>query len=164
MVMQNNAATESVKIQLTKSALERLIGDSPELQLQLTNQVAEEVVKKYVVKALKNDEKFNQLSNKIEKDLNNQIAQRIGTFEKSWSDNYANFQLRPEVRQKVEDRVRLTVENEVNKIVSDSVTKAMSSLDERIQKRIDVLTNERITHMLQVKLQETFAKVVQNLK
>ena len=161
--MQNNSEY-AIKMQLTRSAVERLIGDNPELQVQLTNQVAGEIVKKYVLKSVNCESKIAELSKKINTEVLNLIAREVGTFTSSWSDQFKDFQLNSDLRFKIVAQVSFMVQQQIGEMVKEQVANQMQHIKSLVDQEVGKYTNAIVLQSVKARLEESFKTIKEDLK
>lgn len=124
MTNSNNA---NVRLNLTLPALERLIGDNPQLQIELSQQVCDAFIRNKIFKSIENSIHLASVGNKLTEEVNDQIKKAFGIKNVDWYNRITNWDMPVEWQTLITNKVRETVDTHIRnrtdltKIISDAV-------------------------------------------
>lgn len=154
----------STKIQINSlEALERLIGNDNELEMEIRNNIVQEFAKKHF-KSLVNEPAFYETINKCKESLKSEvdlkITESIGEIKQDsyWSKSIV---LKPEIKSKIDITVATQLSNEIAMAVQNAITqiKTNEDIESRIKKQIDYYVNDYIVRCVKEKLSEAISKI-----
>lgn len=144
-----------IKLQISsKEALERLIGNDNELELELRNSIVQDFTKKHL-KALATDGVVNKIGQSIKNDFEKQLFES-GT--KGQVMNYSNMVL----SQKGLDLLKVNIQNAINEFIAKKVALAIDAydLDGVIRKRLDYASTVILDKLTERNLEQRLNRMV----
>lgn len=143
---------EAVKIQINSlEAIERLIGNDNELEIDLRESIAYLFTKKHL-KSIANSELMEEVSKSVTSELRKEF---FDTIKAGFS---TNFSLKPDIFEKVKkdlvNRVDQEFDNSINKAIKDQLSKVNEKIDIAISKAVDKIYNQITDQILIGKIDE----------
>lgn len=126
-----------VNLQLTRPALEALIGSDPEVHLRLTQQVTEEYAKRHIIKCLNGHPMLTQMIKNLDAFLQLSVSDRIGEVHNLYSGRTPTVTLSSEV----ENNLQRTIDEKARLLTEQMVKAAVA----RAEVNIEVLVERHVT-------------------
>jgi len=144
----------STKIQINSlEALERLIGNDNELEIEIRNSVVQNFSKKYL-KNIADEEILKNEVNAIKKYTSEEF------FTKT-RENYRDvYQFKPEVLEKIKSDINYSIRIQFAEIISDLIKKRniANKLEEELNKASDFIVNELTSSTIEDRLNKLVDK------
>jgi hypothetical protein len=148
-----------------KEALERLIGNDTEVEIDIRNSVVQKFAEKHL-KPLANSPAINGTLEAIKADIAKQtrekVEKEIATFKEGYYNSRAtDIVLRPEIKAEIERQVR----NLTDKTIQDTVDEALKTwlndaeLKKRIDARFEYYTKEHINTEIKSRIEKLKAAI-----
>lgn len=140
-------------------ALERLIGGDTQVEIDIRNSVVQKFADKHL-KAVANSDAVRKTMEGIQAAVQKQIADRleqgIATFKSTYGGSVYDVKLHPEIVTVIESKVRNTIDQSVQRAVQSAIDNwtGATQLEERIQKRVDYHTKEKIDQEIKSRLEK----------
>ncbi len=129
----------NLNINLSTEDLYKLIGDTPLVQLNVSQQIADEFAKRHL-KSLINDENIRK------------IADEFKTIKKdSWGRDIKYYQLKPEISNSIKDTVSYTLE----KMVTTLAEKFYEERKQLLERLIEVYIKTRVEDLIKNRIKDT---------
>lgn len=156
----------STKIQINSlEALERLIGNDNELEIQVRNNIVQEFAKKHL-KAIANETTFqNEIATfkrKLQEEFDKKLEESIVTVKRYYSGgNIEKVNLHPEIKTAIDRQVRERVDGQIAESVEGGIKhwEQDANIDERVQKRMDYYVTQHINQEVKNRLEELVKKL-----
>ncbi len=153
-----------MKIQINSlEALERLIGNNTDVEIEIRNNIVQEFTKKHL-KALVNDSLINktvsEVNAELQKTINSKLEESIATISRNGYYNTV-VTLKPEIIDKVKDFVRDTIDTEIQQAVDVAMKtwKMDSNIEDRVNKKFAYYTDEHVKQVVRQKLSDVASKL-----
>lgn len=128
-----------VRLNLTRPAVEALLGAQPELRVHLSQQVCEAVYKKHVLGCVANNPAIKELLSRLEQVASLEIQKQIGDIRTTWQGSLYEYQLRPEVMEHLRKQLDGKASDILRKLVEESIEKTMKGLEDMIQAKVNAM-------------------------
>ena len=145
-------------------ALERLIGNDSEVEVDIRNSVVQKFAEKHL-KPLANSPQISGTLSAIKDDISKQIREKcegeIATFKTSWGGSITDIKLRSNIQAEIDRHVRLLTD----KLIQDGVTEALkiwlndADLKKRIDSRFEYYTKEYINNEIKSRIEKLKAAI-----
>ena len=144
--MSEVQSKEVLKIQLTRPALERLIGDNPEIELSLRSQIVEEFTKRHI-KAFMNDEAFKAVYTAWQDEIHQECRAAMEVWRKQFSDKAADTNPSGVPAQHIFDLKRLlceTAKQQVANAIRDAIDEQSKKLPDLVTQAVEYAMKRRV--------------------
>lgn len=147
-----------------KEALERLIGNDTEVEIDIRNSVVQKFAEKHL-KPLANSPIITGTLDAIKTGITKQVTERveaeIGAFKADYYGRVTELKLRPEIKAEIERQVRTLTD----KTIQDTVDEALKTwlndaeLKKRIDARFEYYTKEHINMEIKSRIEKLKAAI-----
>lgn len=155
----------STKIQINSlEALERLIGNDTELEIQVRNTIVQEFAKKHL-KAIANETSFqNEITvfkQKLQNEFDKRMEESIASVKRYYYGGIEAVTLHPEIKSAIDRQVREKVDGQISEAVECNIKhwEQDAKIDERVQKRMDYYVTQHINQEVKKRLEELAKKL-----
>ncbi len=167
----NETVPTGVKIQINSAeALNRLVGNSPELELELKNAVVKTFADRHLPMAFRNEisAQLNLATSAFNKEIKEQIEKQVGRTETGgWHPKFTlSSDVRGAIRTQVESELRSLLYTEVQEIktgIQKMVADYFTDLKKEIGRQIAATTDKIINQEVEVRLQARLDNIKKNL-
>ena len=156
--VDQNPSTQ-VKLVMTRPAVEALLGAQPELKVQLTQQVADQIVSKHVLKSIIGNQQINALVSDLRAVASAEIVRQVGTIKRDWTGQVTECKLNSEVEEKIKSLVVARVDELASRLVTEKIDKKMAELDSIIDRQLALI----VPDVVRAKVQAAVKKVAESL-
>jgi len=153
------------KIQINSlEALNRLIGGDTEAEIEIRNSVVQEFAKTKL-KPLLNSPLITSTIKEIEsaviQEARKRFSEGVAIFKTSSYNYLYDAQLLPEIKTLIQDCIKNSLEKSVAEKSEEILAKLLTdrSIEERITKRVNYLTEEKINELVKAKIEAAFKNV-----
>jgi hypothetical protein len=147
-----------------KEALERLIGNDSEVEIDIRNSVVQKFAEKHL-KPLANSPQITGTLNAIRDDISKQIKERvekeIATFKESWGGSISDIKLRSEINTAISSQVRILTDKKIQEAVDEALKFWLNDaeLKKRIDARFEYYTKEHINTEIKSRIEKLKAAI-----
>jgi hypothetical protein len=156
----------STKIQINSlEALERLIGNDTQLEIEVRNNIVQEFAKKHL-KALVNDSVFQNTINACKKELQSEVdlkvAEKIGEVKKNSWGEVTGMTLRKDIRDQIGTVVREKVDGQIAEAVEGGI-KLWETDTKSIEMVVEKKFNAQIERFIDSEVQSRLKSVIEKI-
>lgn len=156
----------STKIQINSlEALERLIGNDTELEIQVRNNIVQEFAKKHL-KAIANETTFQNeiviFKKALQEEFDKKLGESIATVKRYYDGgNIEKVTLHPEIKAVIDKQVREKIDGQISEAVEGGIKhwEQDVNINERVKKRMDFYITQHINEEVKNRLQELAKKL-----
>jgi hypothetical protein len=146
-----------------KEALERLIGNDTEVEIDIRNSVVQKFAEKHL-KPIANADGFNNMLNSLRREINKQVQEKCEKEIATFKTNYygvSDVKLRPEIITEIDWRVKAVIESNIQAAVEEAVKKHMdeASIQKRINAKMEYYTDDLIRNEVRNRIEELKKKL-----
>ncbi len=150
----------STKIQINSlEALERLIGNDNELEMEIRNSIVQEFTKKHL-KVIAN-ENVNRHISDFNRGIQDYARDLLGKYvndpQASWRRTYI-------INNEVEQTIKAVSRNEAAKLINAEILKLIEAETNNAVEKIKALIDERVDHLTSAYIQEKVNERLQKIK
>jgi hypothetical protein len=155
----------NTKIQINSlAAIERLIGNNTELEIEVRNNIVQEFAKKHL-KALVNDSVFsNAISTckkELQKEVETRVSEQIGEFKKNSWGEITGMTLRSDIKEQINKVVREKMDGQIAEAVEGGIKQWQST--GTVDKTIDTKFNQQIEKYIDTEVQRRLKLVIEKI-
>lgn len=155
----------STKIQINSlEALERLIGNDNELEIQVRNNIVQEFTKKHL-KSIVNETTFKTeietFKRKLQEEFDNKLKESIATVKRYHYGGIENVTLHPEIKTAIDRHIREKMDERIAEAVEGGIKhwEQDVNIEDRVKKRMDYYVTQHINQEVKDRLIEVTKKL-----
>lgn len=156
----------STKIQINSlEALERLIGNDTELEIQIRNNIVQEFAKKHL-KSIANETTFQieiaTFKRKLQEEFDKKLEESIATVKRYYSSGgIEKVTLHSDVKAAIDKQVRERIDGQISEAVEGGIKhwEQDAKIEDRVQKRMDYYVTQYINQEVKKRLEELAEKL-----
>lgn len=131
-------------------ALERLIGNDNDTEIEIRNSVVQSFAKKHLKPLAEGV--MHRVGDDIKRAVNEQVTEHIGTYKNSgWTNK---LHLNDECKRLIQSEVESKVMSQISKAAYDALDKFTNDIGERIDKRVTRLCNKELEKLVNQRVSE----------
>ena len=156
----------STKIQINSlEALERLIGNDNEIEIQVRNTIVQNFAKKHL-KAIANETTFqNEIATfkqKLQEEFDKKLSESIASVKRYYhGGGIEKVTIHPEIKTIIDKQVKDKIDGQIAEAVEGGIKhwELDANIDDRVKKRMDYFVTQHINQEVKKRLEELAKKL-----
>lgn len=130
MTNSNNA---NVRLNLTLPALERLIGDNPQLQIELSQQVCDAFIRNTILKSLETSVPLQAAKRSLQDEIDRKVKQELGIVATDWYGKVTNWKIPTEWQSVFDNKIKELIDKQLSSLNGQIENMVASELKHKVE-------------------------------